>query len=107
MFSRLFFNYFLLSLIVNDLQMHFSPFFWLDPKELKTSLTIYFTPSPLGQSFLTFISYPSFFISPSLILNYQFSILNSQKAYLLETTKRESISILTGSVFDSRLVWNR
>ena len=43
MFSQLFFNYFLLSLIVNDLQMHFffpldfvSPFFWLDPKEPKT-----------------------------------------------------------------------
>ena len=29
MFSQLFYNYFLPSLIVNDLQMHFSPFFWL------------------------------------------------------------------------------
>ena len=28
MFSQLFYNYFLLSLIVNDLQMHFSPFFY-------------------------------------------------------------------------------
>ena len=29
MFLQLFSIYFLLSLIVNDLQMHFSPFFWL------------------------------------------------------------------------------
>ena len=29
MFSQLFYNYFLLSLIVSDLQIHFSPFFWL------------------------------------------------------------------------------
>ena len=36
MFLRLFYNYFLLYLIVSDLQMHFSPFFWLDPKEPKT-----------------------------------------------------------------------
>ena len=36
MFSQLFYNYFLLSLIVNDLQIHFSPFFWLDTKETKT-----------------------------------------------------------------------
>ena len=28
MFSQLFYNYFLLSLIVNDLQMHFSPLFY-------------------------------------------------------------------------------
>ena len=28
-FLQLFYNYFLLSLIVSDLQMHFSPFFWL------------------------------------------------------------------------------
>ena len=28
MFSQLFYNYFLLSLIVNDLQIHFSPFFY-------------------------------------------------------------------------------
>ena len=75
-FSQLFYNYFLLSLIVNDLQMHFSPSFWLDPKETKTSLAIYFTPSPLGRSFLTPIFHPSFFISPSLILNFQSSIIN-------------------------------
>ena len=96
-FLRLFFNYFLLSLIVSDLQMHFSLFFY----------------------FLLFLIYFSF-------PNSQFSILNSQKAgvflpiragfsakdagffsfyaYLLKTNKRESISILTGSVFDSRLV---
>ena len=49
MFSQLFYNYFLLCLIVNDLQMHFSPFFWL----------------PL------FLFYFSF-------LNSQFSILHSQ-----------------------------
>ncbi len=43
MFCQLFYNYFLLSLIVNDLQIRFffpsdfvSPFFWLDPKEPKT-----------------------------------------------------------------------
>lgn len=48
-FLQLFYNYFLLSLIVNDLQMHFSSFFWL----------------PL---FLFYFSFP----------NSQFSILHSQ-----------------------------
>ncbi|HIX21174.1 MAG TPA: hypothetical protein H9984_02300, partial [Candidatus Parabacteroides faecavium] len=89
--------YFSLCLIVNDLQIHFSPFFYF----------------PL---FLSYFSFP----------NSQFSILHSQKAgvflsfragfsakdagffsfyaYLFKTNKRESISILTGSVFDSRLV---
>ena len=55
MFFQLFYNYFLLSLIVNDLQMHFSPFFWLDPKEPITSLAIYFTPSPFGRSCSSFV----------------------------------------------------
>ena len=120
MFSQLFYNYFLPSLIVNDLQMHFSPFFWLDPKETKTSLAIYFTPSPLGWSFLTSIFRPFFSISPSQILNSQkagvflsfhagFSAKGagflSFYAYLSKSNKRESISILTGSVFDSRLVY--
>ena len=36
MFCQLFSIYFSLSLIVNDLQIYFSPFFWLDPKEPKT-----------------------------------------------------------------------
>ena len=98
MFLQLFSIYFLLSLIVSDLQMHFSPFFWL----------------PL---FLFYFS----------VLNSQFYILNSQKAgvflsfragfsakdagffsfyaYLSKSNKRESISILTRFTFDSRLVW--
>lgn len=80
MFSQLFYNYFLLCLIVNDLQMHFSPFFWIDPKETKTSLEICFTPSPFGLSLPLFTFLSFFFISPFLILNFQFSILNSQKA---------------------------
>ncbi len=96
MFSQLFYNYFLLCLIVNDLQMLFSPFFYF----------------PL---FLSYFSFP----------NSQFSILHSQKtgvflsfragfsakdagffsfyAYLFKTNKRESISILAGFTFDSRL----
>ena len=127
MFLQLFSIYFLLSLIVSDLQMHFSPFFWFDTKETKTSLEICFTPSPFGRSFLTSIFHPSFFISPSLILNFQSSFLNWQKAgvflpihagfsakdagffsfyaYLSKSNKRESISILTRFTFDSRLVW--
>ena len=76
MFLQLFYNYFLLYLIVNDLQMHFSSFFWLDPKETKTSLAICFTPSPFGQSLSLFTFLSFFFISPSQIFNYQFSILN-------------------------------
>ncbi len=76
MFSQLFYNYFLLSLIVNDLQMRFSPFFWIDPKETKTSLEICFTPSPFGLSLPLFTFLSFFFISPFLILNFQFSILN-------------------------------
>ena len=75
MFSQLFYNYFLLPLIVNDLQIHFYSFFYFP-------LFLFYFPFPNSQS----------------------SILNSQKAYLLETTKRESISILTGFTFDSRLV---
>ena len=51
MFLQLFYNYFLLSLIVNDLQMNFSPFFYFPP------FLFYFTFS-----------------------NSQFSILHSQKA---------------------------
>ena len=51
MISQLFYNYFLLSLIVNDLQMLFSPFFYF----------------PL---FLSYFSFP----------NSQFSILHFQKA---------------------------
>ena len=77
-------------------------------------------------SFLRSFTFLSFYlISPSQILNYQSSILNSQKAgvflpiragfsakdagflsfhtYLLKTNKRESISILAGFTFDSRL----
>ena len=49
MFSQLFYNYFLLSLIVNDLQIHFSPFFYFPP-------------------FLLYFTFP----------NSQFSILHSQ-----------------------------
>ena len=75
MFSQLFYNYFLLSLIVNDLQMHFSPFFWLDPKETKTSLTICFTPSPFGQSWSSFVFRSFLLFSP---FNSQFSIFNLQ-----------------------------
>ena len=113
MFSQLFYNYFLLSLIVNDLQMHFSAFFWLDPKETKTSLAICSTPSPLGRSFLSSISLSPFFISPSLILNFQKAgvFLSFHAgffpfyAYLSKSNKRESISILVGFTFDSRLSW--
>ena len=75
MFSQLFYNYFLLSLIVNDLQIHFSPFFWLDPKETKTSLTICFTPSPFGQSWSSFVFRSFLLFSP---FNSQFSIFNLQ-----------------------------
>ena len=122
MFSQLFYNYFLLSLIVNDLQIYFSPFFWFDTKETKTSLEICFTPSPFGRSFLTSIFHPSFFISPSLILNFQkagvflsfhagFSAKDagffSFYAYLLKTNKRESKTNPARIEIDSRLVWNR
>ena len=94
--SPTFLQLFSLSLIINDLQMNFSPFFYF----------------PL---FLSYFSFP----------NSQSSILNSQKAgvflsfragfsaiyagffpfyaYLSKSNKRESISILTGFTFDSRL----
>ena len=45
-FSRLFYNYFLLSLIVNDLQIHFSPFFYFPP------FLFYFTFSNSQSSIL-------------------------------------------------------
>ena len=57
MFSQLFYNYFLLSLIVNDLQMFFSPFFY----------------------FLLFLSYFSFPNSQLSILHSQFSKSLSSK----------------------------
>ena len=62
-------------------------------------LYAFFVRSVLSLSCLPF--FPLIFLP--LILNFQFSILNWQKAYLLKTNKRESISILTGSIFDSRL----
>ena len=105
--------------------MHFSPFFWFDTKETKTSLEICFTPSPFGRSFLTSIFHPSFFISPSQIINFQSSIINSQKAgvflsfragfsakdagffsfyaYLLKTNKQESKTNPARIEIDSRL----
>ena len=56
-------------------------------------------------TFLRSFTFRSFYlISPSQILNFQFSFLNWQKAYLLKSNKRESISILVGFTFDSRLV---
>ena len=99
MFSQLFYNYFLLCLIVNDLQMHFSPFFYFPPPFL-------------------------FLLSKFSIFNPTFSILKKSRRVLiisrrlfskrrrlflflclsLKTTKRESISILAGFTFDSRLV---
>ncbi|MCI7705815.1 MAG: hypothetical protein MSS21_02395, partial [Parabacteroides sp.] len=94
MFFHLFSIYFLSSLIVNDLQMLFSPFFYF----------------PL---FLSYFSFPnsqfSIFKKPACF--YQFAPAFQQKtpaffsfyAYLLKTNKRESISILAGFTFDSRL----
>ena len=98
MFSQLFYNYFSLSLIVNDLQMLFSPFFYF----------------PL---FLSYFSFP----------NSQFYILNSQKAgvflsfragfsakdagffsfyaYLSKSNKWESKINPARIEIDSRLVW--
>ncbi len=66
MFSQLFYNYFLLSLIVNDLQMHFSPLFYF--------------PLP----FLFLLSKFSIFKSPFSILKkpayfYQFAPAFQQK----------------------------
>ena len=102
MFFQLFCNYFLLSLIVNDLQMHFSPLFYF--------------PLP----FLFLLSKFSIFKSPFSILKkpacfYHFAPAFQQKTpaffpfytYLSKSNKRESISILAGFTFDSRLVWNR
>ena len=99
MFSQLFYNYFLLCLIVNDLQMHFSPLFYF--------------PLP----FLFLLSKFSIFKSPFSILKkpayfYQFAPAFQQKTpdffsfytYLSKSNKRESISILAGFTFDSRLV---
>ena len=77
-------------------------------------------------TFIRSFTFHSFsFISPFLILNFQFYILNSQKAgvflsfragfsakdagffsfyaYLSKSNKRESILILTGFTFDFRL----
>ena len=90
MFSQLFYNYFLLCLIVNDLQINFSPFFY----------------------FPLFLSYFSFTNSQKAGVFLSFRAGFSAKdagffsfyAYLFKTTKRESISILAGFTFDSRLV---
>ena len=89
MFSQLFYNYFLLSLIVNDLQMHFSPFFYF-PLFLSY---FSFTNSQKAGVFLSF--HAGFSAKDAGFFSFY--------AYLLKTNKRESISILTGFTFDSRL----
>ena len=106
----------------------FSSFIWNNfPRSfgLTQKNQICFTPSPLGRSFFPscFPFFPLIFLP--LILNFQSSIFNWPKAgvflsflagfstkdagfflfppYLLKSNKRESISILTGFTFDSRL----
>ena len=91
MFFQLFYNYFLLSLIVNDLQIHFSPFFYFP------LFLLYFT-FPNSQKAGVFLSFRAGFSAKD-------AGFCSFYAYLFKTNKRESISILTGFTFDSRLSW--
>ena len=91
MFLQLFYNYFLLYLIVNDLQMHFSPFFYFPlPFLFLLSKFSIFNPQ------LSILKKPAYF--------YQFTPAFFPFMPILKTNKRESISILTGFTFDSRLV---
>ena len=89
MFSQLFYNYFLLSLIVSDLQMHFSPFFYFP-------LFLIYFPFPNSQKAGVFLSFRAGFSAKD-------AGFFSFYAYLLKTNKQESISILTGFTFDFRL----
>ena len=105
------------------------------PGFLYAPLAICFTPSPLGRSFLSlaFRSSLLFFFLSSYFspFNSQFSTLHSQltksrRVFIIsrrlfikrrrlfslsclpfKSNKRESISILVGFTFDSRLVWNK
>ena len=90
MFCQLFSIYFLLYLIVSDLQIHFSPFFWLP-------LFLFYFSFLNSQKAGVFLSFRAGFSAKD-------AGFFSFYAYLFKTNKRESISILTGSVFDSRLV---
>ena len=102
----------------------FLPSFGLTQKKQKLRSKFALRLLRLACLFLFLLSSP-FFISPFEILNFQSYILNSQKAgvflpiragfpakdagffsfyaHLLKTNKRESISILAGFTFDSRL----
>ena len=90
MFSQLFYNYFLLSLIVKVLQIHFSSFFYFP-------LFLLYFSFPNSQKAGVFLSFHAGFSTKD-------AGFFSFYAYLLKTNKRESISILTGFTFDSRLV---
>ena len=95
MFSQLFYNYFSLSLIVNDLQIHFSPFFYFP-------LFLIYFPFPNSQSSILNSQKAGVFLSFYAGFSAKDAGFFSFYAYLLKTTKRESISILAGFTFDSR-----
>ena len=97
MFYQLFYNYFLLSLIVNDLQMFFSPFFYFPP------FLFYFT-FPNSQSSILNSQKAGVFLSFRAGFSAKDAGFFSFYAYLSKSNKRESISILAGFTFDSRLV---
>ena len=90
MFSQLFYNYSLLSLIVNDLQLHFSSFFYFP-------LFLFYFSFTNSQKAGVFLSFHAGFSAKD-------AGFFSFYTYLLKTNKQESISILAGFTFDSRLV---
>ena len=86
MFSQLFYNYFLLSLIVNDLQMNFSPFFYFPPPFL-------------------------FLLSKFSIFNPTFSILKKSRRVLIISrrlsSKRRRLFFLFIPTFPNQINGNR
>ena len=98
MFSQLFYNYFLLSLIVNDLQMYFSPFFYFP-------LFLFYFSFPNSQSSILNSQKAGVFLSFNVGFSAKDAGFFSFYAYLSKSNKRESISILAGFTFDSRLSW--
>ena len=89
MFSQLFSIYFLLYLIVSDLQMHFSPFFYFP-------LFLIYFPFPNSQKAGVFLSFRAGFSAKD-------AGFFSFYAYLLKTNKQESKTNPARIEIDSRL----
>ena len=98
MFCQLFSIYFLLYLIVSDLQIHFSPFFYFP-------LFLIYFPFPNSQSSILNSQKAGVFLSFRAGFSAKDAGFFSFYAYLSKSNKRESKTNPARIEIDSRLVW--